>query len=494
VARRLAPRIAAIAGAALLFGVLAVIANAWYDSRLPGTYSVMDYGTVDLGGGPPASAHGSATHGATSVAMLRGPRTGTPDAHFSLTAREAEIRLASGKVVDALTFNGRSPGPELRVKQGDLVEVNLANEDVATGVTIHWHGVDVPNAEDGVAGVTQDAVLAGERYTYRFRARQQGTFWYHTHQLSDPEVRRGLFGAFVIEPAKGIAEDTLDLAVVAHTFAGVPTLNGRDDPEQRALKKGTFVRLRLVNSDNAPHRFTLTGTPVRVLAIDGTDLNGPSELEGASVEVAAGGRTDLGFTMPATPVGLSLERTNLGLTFSEDGSVNVPPAEPGPDFDPLTYGTPAKTPFDSSAPFDRRFELKIGKKPGFLDGRPGMQWTLNGKIYPSTPVFVVGEGDRVEATIENDSGGVHPMHLHGHHMLVLSRDGVQATGSPWWVDTLNVSDGERYVLAFRANNPGIWMGHCHNLAHAAQGLTMHVAYSGVTTPFRVGDTPGNDPE
>ena len=61
------------------------------------------------------------------------------------------------------------------------------------------------------------------------------------------------------------------------------------------------------------------------------------------------------------------------------------------------------------------------------------------------------------------------MHLHGHHVLVLSRDGVPATGSPWWTDTLNVRPGESYVVAFRADNPGIWMDHCHNLPHAAEG-------------------------
>ena len=114
--------------------------------------------------------------------------------------RRATIRLASGRTVAGLAFNGRSPGPELRVQQGDDVEVVLGNEDVEDGVTIHWHGVDVPNAEDGVAGVTQNAVLPGERYTYRFRAEQVGTFWYHTHQVSSKEVKRGLFGVLVIEP------------------------------------------------------------------------------------------------------------------------------------------------------------------------------------------------------------------------------------------------------------------------------------------------------
>ena len=72
-------------------------------------------------------------------------------------------------------------------------------------------------------------------------------------------------------------------------------------------------------------------------------------------------------------------------------------------------------------------------------------------------------------TITNDSGDVHPMHLHGHHAVVLSRNGVAATGSPWWVDSLNVADGETYDIAFVADNPGIWMDHCHNLDHARDG-------------------------
>ena len=81
-------------------------------------------------------------------------------------------------------------------------------------------------------------------------------------------------------------------------------------------------------------------------------------------------------------------------------------------------------------------------------------------------MFHVAEGDVVRMTIRNDSGDVHPMHLHGHHAIVLSRDGVAATGSPWWVDSLNVGDGETYEIAFLADNPGIWMDHCHNLDHA----------------------------
>ena len=365
---------------------------------------------------------------------------------------------------------------------------------MAAGVTIHWHGVDVPNAEDGVAGVTQDAVAPGESYTYRFRADDAGTFWYHSHQVGSNAVRRGLFGAFVVEPAGGVADGAVDLALVAHDFDGIQTLNGRDGAQRREVEPGTPVRLRLVNTDNTPRRFALVGVPFRVAAIDGTELNEPPTIERRALVLAAGGRYDVAFTMPQSPVELGIEAGDPAIALSPDGRGRRLAPMPEQTFDPLDYGRPAATPFDLSSRFDRHFKLVIGRKPGFFDGGPGFQWTLNGGIYPDVPVFVVEEGDLVRMTISNDSGGLHPMHLHGHHMLVLSRDGRPSTGSPWWVDTLDVRDGERYELAFRADNPGLWMDHCHNLRHAAQGLTMHIAYAGVHTPFLAGGPADNHPE
>jgi FtsP/CotA-like multicopper oxidase with cupredoxin domain len=492
VSKRLVGSIVAGAGVVLLVALLGFLAKAWYDSRLPGTYSVMSYGTHEYGGGSEPVAH--ERHGAEgiSVADLHGPESGRPDARFELTAKSADVQLPSGRVVHALTFDGTSPAPELRVRQGDLVEVVLANEDVEQGVTIHWHGVDVPNAEDGVAGVTQDAVLPGERYTYRFRADQVGSFWYHTHQVSATEVRRGLFGVLVIEPRD--VEPGLDLALAVHTFDGVPTINGSDELVRRAVRPGTAVRLRLVNTDSFGHRLALSNTRFRVAAIDGTDLNEPGEIENRSISLAAGGRVDLMFDMPLNPIRLSMEDADIAYAFSPGG--NAAPAEGafGPDFDPLSYGRPAPTPFGADTDYDRRFTLTVSRKLAFFDGRPGRQWALNGAIYPDVPVFVVEEGDLTEITITNDTNVVHPMHLHGHHVLVLSRDGVPATGSPWWSDTLNVLPGESYAVAFRADNPGIWMDHCHNLPHAAKGLTMHIAYAGVSTPFLVGAAHNNQPE
>jgi FtsP/CotA-like multicopper oxidase with cupredoxin domain len=107
-------------------------------------------------------------------------------------------------------------------------------------------------------------------------------------------------------------------------------------------------------------------------------------------------------------------------------------------------------------------------------------------------MFMVSRGDLVRIDLVNHSGTVHPMHLHGHHFLVLSRN--EKAVRPWSTDTLNMLPHESFEVSFRANNPGLWMLHCHNLPHARDGLTMHVMYDGVTTPFRAGDAAHNHPE
>ncbi|MER5426454.1 multicopper oxidase family protein [Streptosporangium roseum] len=256
-------------------------------------------------------------HGAVpsvDAADLTGPRVGRPDRSFTLTAAETPITLASGAAVAAWTFNGQAPGPELRVQQGDLVQVTLINRLPEEGVTLHWHGLDVPNAEDGVAGLTQDAVRPGGTHIYRFRAEQTGTYWYHTHQASSTAVVRGLFGALVVEPAAR-PEDGLDLVVMSHVWpVGEelrPAFGTADTLTRRTVAPGTPVRLRLVNtgnntaSDAETTTFALTGTPYRVTAIDGVRLHNPADLTGVRLPLATGGRYDLTFTMPEGPVHLA---------------------------------------------------------------------------------------------------------------------------------------------------------------------------------------------
>jgi FtsP/CotA-like multicopper oxidase with cupredoxin domain len=256
------------------------------------------------------------------------------------------------------------------------------------------------------------------------------------------------------------------------------------------------VRVRVANTDPGLLEVAVAGAPYRVLAVDGRDLEGPQATEGRAVRIPGGGRVDLGFQVPgdgaAVRVRLGADGTNALVVGPAGG--DAPAVENGePTLDLLSYGTSAPAGFDPARP-DREFDYSIDRRPGFLDGRPGLWWTINGRLFPDVPMFVVASGDVVRMTISNHSGETHPMHLHGHHLLVLSRNGRRSTGSPWWVDSLDVSDGDTWEVAFVADNPGVWMDHCHNLPHAAQGLVAHVAYEGVTSPFLVGGPAGNHPE
>jgi FtsP/CotA-like multicopper oxidase with cupredoxin domain len=469
--------LAMIAGLALL----AFLGYSWWQSRLPGSYDVTSYGAVDDGGAQPVA------HDHFSVAALTGPK-GRPDYSVTLTAEQAPVRLSSGQEVNAWTFDGSAPGPELRVRKGQLVQVTLVNKDIDDGVTIHWHGLDVPNAEDGVAGVTQNAVAPGGRFVYRFRPEQVGTFWYHTHQHASEGVQRGLFGALVVEPKT--KRPGLDLTVPVHTFAGHVAIGTHDDVWRRAVKAGTPVRLRLINTDSASTRFRLAGMSPAVVAIDGAEIPPARIAPGEPIEIGGGGRYDVAFVMPNGVASVELANSRAALVLSPDGTGSPAEAKSGPVFDPGARVSGSTGYADAT--FDRTFHLTISKKPGFLNGRPGLHWALNGKIYPRVPMFEVAKGDLVRIELTNDSSSVHPMHLHGHHFTVLSRNGKAV--SPWSTDTLLMLPHERYSVAFRANNPGLWMLHCHNLQHAADGLTMHLMYAGVTTPYRAGKSAHNDPE
>ncbi|MEU8301075.1 multicopper oxidase family protein [Micromonospora sp. NPDC048909] len=386
---------------------------------------------------------------------------GEPTRRFTLTAGTATVSV-SGRDVGAWAFNGQVPGPELTATVGDVLEVTLRNRDIGRGVTLHWHGYDVPNSQDGVPGVTQAAVLPGQEFVYRFRADQVGTYWYHTHAVSDVGVRMGLYGVLVVRaaPVSGV-----DVTVPVHTLAGLPL----PAPKVEPVEAGAPVRLRLINTDSTTHRYALAGTPFRVAAIDGYDLRGPTPLVDTAVLIPAGGRYDLVFSAPATPVALFVD----GRTVWSTGGVSA--ATGGwPVLDPLGYGVGSPVPWPR---YDKEFTLVLDRGLDLHGLLPRYAHTVNGAADPDIPPQVVRLGDVVKFTIVNRSSVVHPWHLHGHHVLVLSRNGEPATGSPLWLDSFDVRPGDVWEVGFRADNPGVWANHCHNLAHADAGMTLHLMYS-----------------
>ncbi|MDL5159183.1 multicopper oxidase family protein [Actinomycetospora termitidis] len=467
------PRRRTVVALLATLAVLAPVAWFWAASLPAGSWSVTEMGVPDDGGGPAGMAgHDMAGMAGRSVDTLRLPAETPADARITLTARADGSRY---------TLNGQTPGPEIRAVAGQVVEVRLVNADVARGITLHWHGLDVPNGDDGVAGVTQDAVLPGGEFVYRFRATQVGTYWYHSHQVADEQVKGGLFGSLVVVPPEGVGPEATALV---HLFGGRRTVNGTPGDLAVPAAPGQTVRVRLTNTDDGPMR-AWSAAPYRVLAVDGTEVNGPTPVSGAAVGITAGGRVDLEVTAPA--------RIELGGAAVVVGGGGAPSSVPAASVDLLSYGTPAPLRFDPTTP-NRIFDYAIGRRPGFIGGVPGLYWTINGRMYPDVPMYEVREGDVVRMRISNSSGEVHPMHLHGHHAVVLARDGVPSTGSPWWIDSLDVPDGATFDIAFVADNPGIWMDHCHNLTHPKQGLVAHLMYEGVTTPYRAGPDTPNDPE
>lgn len=487
----------AVAGFAGLLVVLLVAGAGW--SWLSDTAAPSLEATGGHGHGADAAAasapDAATATSATSVSDLRTPADAPGEVRaFELTAARHDATLASGETVEAWGFGGDAvAGPELRVSEGEVVEVALANRDIDDGVTLHWHGYDVPNGEDGVAGVTQDAVAPGERFTYRFVADTPGTYWYHTHQAASEGVRRGLYGMLVVEPLGGIAE-SLDLALPVHRIGGEVVIGATDGQQQFEAAQGDTVRLRVANTEQTPIRVTVAGAPFRVAAVDGRDVSGGDAVEHRSLRLGAGARADLVFRMPAGGVRFETDLSASSVVVIAPPSAGEPdvPREVAdvPELDLLTYGDGA---MPDLGPFTAEGELVLDRMPRFVGGAPNYAYTVNGQVFPHIDPIEVREGDVVKITVVNRGFDVHPMHVHGHHVLVLSRDGVPASGAPLWLDTVDVRPGEVWELALVADNPGIWMDHCHDLSHAAAGMMMTLAYEGVTTPFEH-DAHGNRPE
>ncbi len=434
---------------------------------------------------PPVSQDASTT----SVADLReNDGDGRPVQRYDLEARHQTITLPDGSRYQAVTF-GSVPGPELVVTEGELVEVTLTNRDVEDGVTLHWHGYDVPSGDDGVAGVTQDAVAPGESFVYRFVADQVGTYWYHTHQNALEGIVRGLYGALVVLPADSApATGVADVTALIHTLGGV-TLVGGDDV-LRVPEIGP-TRLRLANTDQIPRRIVLDAD-AQLVALDGTDLAEPSTIAaGNSLRIPAGGRADL-LIDPQRPVTLDVERGGSSGIMIGGDTVPGDLSFRGPEFDILDAAS-GPVPDWADGPYDVEGAQVLDRLIRVVGGIPRLADAINGATFPSIQPIVVEEGDVVAVTIVNRGTETHPMHVHGHHVLVISRNGEKADGA-LWLDTVDVKPGETWEVAFIADNPGLWMDHCHNLEHAAAGMVMHLAYRGVTSPFELGGEHGNAPE
>ena len=449
--------------------------------------------------------------GAALTSLLpRGLCAGTTPDHL-LRAGSGDVSLmGAGKPkTPAWVFGGKSPGPVLRIPRGKPVHVRVDNA-LSEPTSVHWHGIRIENAMDGVSGFTQAAIEPGESFDYRFTAPDAGTYWYHSHHRSWEQVARGLYGPLIVEEDAPVAVDH-DLLFVADDwllgddgqiaggFGGIHdashggrmgnwlTVNGDTKPTYR-VRPGARVRLRCISAANARiMAFAFPGLTATVAAIDGQPLQTPKPL-GDALLLAPAQRADLIIDIPAAP-GAAFEVQEVSLEPPIGAAAIVVEGEPvrtAPPAEALVLPPSALSGLPLDLAGAQHVDLlmeggAMGRMRGAMHmGRmfdmrelvmeKGQAWSLNGVAgRTGTPLANVPLGRTLTVNMINDTRWPHAMHMHGHHFRVVERNGEKVTGAPWR-DTELVDVGETVRVAFVADNPGKWLFHCHMLEHHMAGM------------------------
>jgi FtsP/CotA-like multicopper oxidase with cupredoxin domain len=397
-------------------------------------------------------------------------------------------------------FDGVVPGPVIRVKQGGEVWVRLKNS-LPQPTTIHWHGIRIDNAMDGVAGLTQEPVPPGETFDYRFTVPDAGTFWYHPHNRTWEQVARGLYGTLIVEEPDAPDVDQDIIAVVddwrlgedgnideksfgsmmdkshAGRLGNILSINGKP-AGKFPVRSGERIRLRLINSCNArilELRFEELNP--QVIALDGQPV-APYELNHGLLTIAPAQRVDLMIDMTGAP-GTTQAITEVSQSRLVAATLNYSQQPPLP---PRTSqlklpDNGLKHPAIASA---RKVDLimtggamgqadKITFKGKKYDLRQlvrehGQVWAFNGTAgMPEAPLFSAKLGESIAVRMVNDTRWPHAMHFHGHHFR-------EAEANAPWRDTLLMEASETRTVYLKTDNPGKWMIHCHMLEHQAGGM------------------------
>jgi FtsP/CotA-like multicopper oxidase with cupredoxin domain len=412
-------------------------------------------------------------------------------------------------------YDGMSPGPTLRVKQGEELKVRLVN-DLDQSTVIHWHGLRLPNAMDGVPFLTQKPIEPGQSFDYHFAPPDAGTFWYHTHFGSSEQLARGLYGVLIVEEREAPQVDR-DLmlvvddwrlqndgtiqpsfgnfhdAMMAGRLGQYITLNSEDTLDV-PVKTNERLRLRIVNTANSRiFQFRIAKHAARVMAVDGQPCP-PEVAPNGVLRLAPGNRVDLfldatlepGSRAPITIDDLRGGELEVGRLVYDAGPPlrDQPLGEPKPLPDnPL----PAKLDIANALKLDVPLDgggmgMMMGRGMGGMGGGRGRFegygvppqeriWALAGVAgtgHDGPPMFKIERGRTVMLNFANRTAFPHAMHVHGHHFRQLDRSG--EGWRPYWLDTVIVDVDRAERVAFVADNPGKWMMHCHMIEHMAAGM------------------------
>lgn len=406
---------------------------------------------------------------------------------FEMVAKESEWGLIPPYQTKVWSYNGTIPGPVIRMQLGDTLHLKLTNQ-LPQATTIHWHGVRVPNAMDGVPGVTQSAIQPGESFTYQFTPKDAGTFWFHPHVNAAEQIERGLHGVLIVEDKKepvysqdivlvlddwllGKGAEIHSEFVTRHDLAhdgrwgNVSTVNGIISPSFQ-VKAGERIRLRLINVANG-RVFSpmIKDISAMVFAVDGMLVSKPFPL--FNFLLAPGNRIDLDITIPLTYAGESLAIENY---FSRNVStLAVLQVEKNVKIETPQFNIPKATHFSywadaSKIPVFHEFVLNAKR-----GGSYGIQWTIDDNAWPETEDYELKAGQFYKLRINNKSPRLHPMHLHGQFFKVIARNG-KTVDEDFWRDTVLLRRKETVDIGIVPLDTGLWANHCHILEHAEAGM------------------------
>ncbi len=452
---------------------------------------------------------------------------------FVLTPQRGKVDLG-GKVVDTWSYDGRIPGAQIRVKAGEVVRARVVNR-LPADTSVHWHGLALRNDVDGVPGVTQPPIGAGAEFTYKFTAPTPGTYWFHPH--SGPQLDRGLYAPLIVEDPHEplsydeewvvVLDDWLDgvtgtpdqvlaelrkgmMGGMNHSAGGQDGMGGMDmstpspgggshmlmgatsellggdagdvaypyfllngrlptAPETFRAKPGTRVRIRFINAgaDTAvrvalgEHKMTVThtdGFPIEPVSTD-------------ALLIGMGERYDVLVTLKDGVFPL------VALAEGKKGSARALVRTSATRRAPGMNAQPAQLKgkivhYDGLRPAqDVRLPSKAGDRTIRLELTGSMMaynWAIDGKPYDPKTIHAVRTGERVRLSFVNRTTMWHPMHLHGH-TFALADSGIRK-------DTAIVLPNTTLDVDFDADNPGMWMIHCHNIYHAESGMMTTLGY------------------
>lgn len=406
---------------------------------------------------------------------------------FDLVASESQWGIVPPYQTEVWAYNGKVPGPVFRVNLGDTVKVRFTNK-LPQSTTIHWHGIRVPNAMDGVPGVTQPPIKSGESFVYEFTPKDSGTFWFHPHVNSAEQVERGLHGVLIVDDPKEpqYSQDLLmvlddwrldrnwkidDRFVTRHDLAHdgrwgqYRTVNGSVTPVFD-VKAGERIRIRLVNVANgrvfSPQ---IRGLSPQVIAVDGMLAGKPFPLN--RFFLASGNRIDLDVVIPKTSAGSTLEivdsfsRKTVPIAYLK---VDSGEAVETPKFNPPRAAHFPEWREAINAPVTHEYELDAER-----GGPYGITWTIDDHAWPKGKAQELEFGSFNRLRFTNKSSRLHPMHLHGQFFRVIARKG-KPVEENFWRDTILVGPKESVDIALVPLDKGLWASHCHILEHSEAGM------------------------